>query len=176
MKKILRLIFLVFIGIAVTATAMAVNINVTIPGSETASSTNPCTTVVNFYWFALLISGILAFGAIVYGGIKYALASGNPSGQSEGKEWIMGALWGILLLAGAYLILNVVNPELTKCELPQLSQLQTSNSTSDQSCQNQFGPNSIWLGKTLPGDTFPTGCICKDGYKWNTDGTTCIVK
>ncbi len=80
----------------------------------------PGECVNNFYKFALLISGILAFGAIVYGGVKYTFAAGNPSGQSEGKEWVKGALLGLLLLGGAYLILRTINPELVDLSLAEL--------------------------------------------------------
>lgn len=75
--------------------------------------------VNNFYQLALAISGLLAFGAIVYGGIKYTAAAGSPSGQTEGKEWITGALWGLLLLAGAVILLNTINPDILRVGLPQ---------------------------------------------------------
>jgi hypothetical protein len=118
-------------GTASAITVKAASINVNIPGSQAVSASNPCTTVINFYWFALMISGILAFGAIVWGGIKYSLAAGNPSGQTEGREWIMGALLGILLLASTYLVLSIINPALITCQIPQLSQLpQTATSSS----------------------------------------------
>ncbi len=111
-------------------------INYQIPGAQAYSATNPCTTIINFYWFALLVSGILAFGAIVWGGIKYAMAAGNPSGQSEGKEWIMGALLGILLLAGSYFVLNIINPALVTCTLPTLSALPQFSAPSSGGVNN----------------------------------------
>ena len=122
-----------FIALALlilTNTAFAVTINPNLPGVNTNDTpgNQVCGYVFNFYTFALAISGILAFGAIVYGGVKYTLAAGNPSGQNEGKEWIKGALLGLLLLAGAYLILNVINPDLVKCNLPALDQVQSSAS------------------------------------------------
>ena len=93
--------------------AHAVTISTAIPGSyANSTSSSPGAFVANFYQFALLIGGILAFGAIVFGGIKYVASAGNPSAQSDGKEWIWGALIGLLLLAGAYLILKVINPQL----------------------------------------------------------------
>jgi hypothetical protein len=96
-------------------------ISTNIPGVSAAG--NPCDFVFSFYKFAMMISGVLAFGAIVYGGVKYTLAAGNPSGQSEGKEWVKGALLGLFLLVSAYLILNVINPDLTKCTLPQFPKI-----------------------------------------------------
>jgi hypothetical protein len=98
-----------------TGSALAVTISTNIPGMTAAGS--PSEFVDSFYKFSLMISGVLAFGAIVYGGVKYTLAAGNPSGQSEGKDWIKGALTGLLLLIGAYTILNIINPDLTKLAL-----------------------------------------------------------
>jgi hypothetical protein len=100
-----------------------ISINPNIPGMQNISTTGPCGWIVNFYVFALIIAGILAFGAIVYGGIKYSLSVGNPPSQSEGRSWIWGALLGLLLLACAWLILYTINPNLTKCTLPQLSKV-----------------------------------------------------
>ena len=49
--------------------AHAVTISTAIPGSNlNSTSTAPGAYIANFYQFALLIGGILAFGAIVFGG------------------------------------------------------------------------------------------------------------
>ncbi len=101
-----------------------VKISTAIPGTNANSTSSaPGAFIANFYQFALMIGGILAFGAIVYGGVRYVASAGNPSAQSDGKEWIMGALIGLLLLAGVYLILNVVNPQLANLNLPPLNQI-----------------------------------------------------
>jgi len=70
-----------------------------------------------------LIAGLLAFGAIVYGGVKYVTSAGNPSSQGEAKEWMWSALLGLLLLICAYLILATINPNLVHLDLPTLSQV-----------------------------------------------------
>jgi hypothetical protein len=98
--------------------AATITINTNLPG------TSPTNTipgmVMNFYNFALIIAGMLAFGAIVYGGIKYAIGKGNPSSESEGRSWITAALLGLLLLAGAYIVLYTVNPEIVSLNIPSL--------------------------------------------------------
>ncbi len=100
----------------------AVTINVKLPTWQppgtTAPVAGPLGFVQQFYNFGLMIGGILAVGAIVYGGIKYTFAAGNPSGQSEGKEWVKSALLGLLLLALATLILKTINPTLATPTLP----------------------------------------------------------
>ena len=135
-----------------------------------------------FYQFALMIGGVLAFGAIVYGGILYAASAGNPSKQSEGKEWIKSALFGLLLLAGAYLILYTINPNLVNLGLPTLQSvnIQTpsvgANCTSPsfacgqtccvppQTCASQPGTgNPVCLGQnplTAPPGSCNNGVMC----------------
>ncbi len=98
------------------AHAADITINSNLPG--TSSSTSVSGVIQNFYSFALAIAGILAFGVIVWGGIKYATGGGNPSAESDAKSWITGALLGLLLLAGAYLILQTVNPALVSLQNP----------------------------------------------------------
>jgi hypothetical protein len=122
--------------------AKAVTISMTVPGSVPNSTSTPGAYVANFYQFALRIGGILAFGVIVYGGVRYMVSSGNPSGQSDAKEWIEAALLGLLLLAGAYFILDVINPQLINLSLP------TITSISQTACSG-----------TTPG-TCPSGFTC----------------
>lgn len=125
-KGYLSLLFLVA-AISAAAPVFAVTISPTIPGmlSAATSTTSPGAFVAGFYQFALMIGGVLAFGAIVYGGVLYAASAGNPSKQSEGKDWVKSALLGLLLLAGAYLILNTINPNLVNLGLPTLSAVNT---------------------------------------------------
>lgn len=116
-----------FVLVALAQTQAAITINPNIPGVQGTAQIGPCGWIVNFYNFALLFSGILAFGAIVFGGFLYATSAGNPSRQSEGRSWIESALLGLLLLAGAYAILYTVNPALTSCSLPTLTGIQDSS-------------------------------------------------
>jgi hypothetical protein len=125
MKKILKLFTAATALAAFTLCAIkasAVSISTNIPGASSAAS-NPIEFVSNFYNFALSIGGILAFGAIVYGGLKYAISADNPTKQSDAKSWITDALWGLLLLFSAYLILRTINPNLVNLSLPTLEPL-----------------------------------------------------
>jgi len=113
--------------------ALAVTISPSIPGMTEAAttSTSPGAFVSGFYNFALMIGGVLAFGAIVYGGVLYAASMGNPGRQSEGKEWVKSALLGLLLLAGAYLILYTINPNLVNLSLPTLQTVNIQSQGGD---------------------------------------------
>lgn len=66
----------------------------------------------DLYKFAYGISGIIAVGMIVFGAIYYTTSGDSPQRANEGKDYIFSALWGLGLLAGSYLILNTINPQL----------------------------------------------------------------
>lgn len=114
------------------ALATNISINPGLPGINNVSTTGPAGWVAGFYNFALLIAGILAFGAIVYGGFKVATSAGDAHRASEGRAWIWSSLLGLLLLGCAWLILNTINPNLTKLQVPTLSTVSTqSNNTNN---------------------------------------------
>jgi hypothetical protein len=113
---------LVFLLPAFAFAQAKLSISGNLPGVP-ANPTDPGAWINGFYTLALMLGGVLAFGAVVYGGVLYSASAGNPSKQSEGKEWIWAALTGLLLLAGAWLVLNTINPTLTNVSFPTLSGL-----------------------------------------------------
>ena len=95
----MRTRFAVILGLVfspITAFAASqITISAALPGKlSNVASSGPGAFISNFYQYAPFISGILAFGAIVYGGLKYAWARGNPSGETEARAWIWSALLG----------------------------------------------------------------------------------
>jgi hypothetical protein len=162
MKKVFYALVTIIASSPLASIAHAVAIN--IPGTSPNSSSTPGAFVANFYQFALMIGGVLAFGIIVYGGVRYMASVGNPSGQSDAREWIEAALLGLLLLVGAYFILNVVNPKLTTLSMPTLptvNVVQTGTGVCNNiTCQSGFVP------VTVGGDTNSPSCVCE-----NANGT-----
>ncbi|MDP3014815.1 MAG: hypothetical protein Q8N28_00080 [bacterium] len=73
--------------------------------------------VNNFYKIALGFAGASALGVLIYGAILWTL-SGAVTSKQDAKEWISGALWGLALLLGAYLILWTINPQLIELKDP----------------------------------------------------------
>ncbi|MGD1003728.1 MAG: hypothetical protein ABR884_04120 [Minisyncoccia bacterium] len=131
-KYIFFSILLFALGLFIASAAFAqtqITISTSVPGTypPTSGTGGPGAFVANFYQFALMIGGVLAFGVVVYGGVKYMASAGNPSGQSDAKEWIEAALLGLLLLVGAYFILSVINPQLLNLNLPSLTPVNISS-------------------------------------------------
>jgi hypothetical protein len=169
MKKIFLASIILTLGIVVSASVVipgiasaqnqaTISINPNIPGVNNISTTGPCGWIVNFYDFALLIAGILAFGAIVYGGVKAATSVGNPHGISEGRAWIYSALLGLLLLGSAYLILYTINPNLTKCQLPTLSTAYTPSVLGGLFSSNPSAPPAPGAPSAVSGQCAGGAC------------------
>lgn len=95
-------VLLFFFSILLASTAEAAEIEVPIASQ-----------IAGFYKWALGIGGLVALGIIVFGGILYTVSAGNASKQDDAKQWVTGALIGLILLFGSYLILNTINPNLT---------------------------------------------------------------
>ncbi|MFH1192963.1 MAG: pilin [Candidatus Jorgensenbacteria bacterium] len=87
----------------------------------TVDKGNISQAIVRIYQFAVAIAGIMAAGMIVAGSLYISASAGSPDKQSEGKDMITSAVWGIVLLFGSYLILNTVNPRLIALEQPYVA-------------------------------------------------------
>ena len=151
MKKIFYSLSAVLATLPFALVAHATTISMNIPGTAPNSSSTPGAFVANFYQFALMIAGVLAFGVIVYGGVKYMTSAGNPSGQGDAKEWIEAALLGLLLLVGAYFILNVVNPQLTNLALPPVTPVKITAAPTTGSGGVTGQQGIVWCNSTTDG-------------------------
>ncbi len=79
--------------------------------------------VNNIYNLAYLIGGLLAFGAVVYGAVRYTFSGGNPAAQSDARDQLTQAAFGLLLLLGSYVVLNTISPNLTSFTFPSLKKV-----------------------------------------------------
>ena len=67
---------------------------------------------INFlYSLSIGIAGLLAVIKIIVAGVKY-MFSDVITDKGSAKKEIQGALFGLLLILGAYIILNTINPQL----------------------------------------------------------------
>ena len=149
------LILSILVLFATTGIASAQQINVTFgePSLGIASTSVPY-FLRDFYLLAVGIAGVLAVGAIVIGGIMYSI-SGAVDKKGLGKEIILGALWGLVLLLAAYVILRTVNPRLVELELQDLEKV------GIQRCGDIEG--LPWCVKNQPEINPETGeCQCKN--------------
>ncbi len=103
------------------------------------------TYLPNIFNLMVGIAAALAFIMITWGGVTYA-TSDALSTKSEGKNYIENAVWGLLLVIGAWVILNTINPQILNFDLvlPK-SNIQTAPGVS------VGGGGSGGGGQALPG-------------------------
>ncbi len=63
--------------------------------------------------YAIGIVGIIAVIVLMIGGVIWLTSAGNPNQVGQAKKMIAGSLVGLFLVFGSYLILYLVNPNLT---------------------------------------------------------------
>ncbi|OGY44030.1 MAG: hypothetical protein A3B89_04390 [Candidatus Buchananbacteria bacterium RIFCSPHIGHO2_02_FULL_40_13] len=59
------------------------------------------------------ISGVLALVAFIYGGITWMTSSGDTAKITKGKNMMIWAVWGIVIIFASYAILSFVFKALT---------------------------------------------------------------
>lgn len=92
--------------------------NISIPGSDfTAGGTGVEVTdrtigdyiTAVYVWFAGA-AGVLAVFMVMFGGFQWVTAAGNAGRIGQAKETITGAVVGLVLLLGSYVLLNTISP------------------------------------------------------------------
>jgi len=76
-----------------------------------------------FYYFIVGISGFSAFFMFVWGGFQWTYSQGDASKIGEAKDKLTSAVIGVLIVLSAYLILQVINPDLITLSLPSINKL-----------------------------------------------------
>jgi hypothetical protein len=119
MKKIfIILIVVILVGGLFTFTAFAQSNNYTVlaplPGIN--SSTNLTDYVPAMFNLLIGLSAVFAVLMIVIGGFQY-MSTDAIQGKSAGKERIKNAIFGLVLVIGAWLILYTINPKLLTLDL-----------------------------------------------------------
>ena len=70
------------------------------------------------YYLVVGISGLVAFVMLVWGGIQWMTSTGNPTAIGDAQDRIKKALLGLLLVLASFLIIQIINPELTILRSP----------------------------------------------------------
>jgi hypothetical protein len=116
MSRFTKIIVLILVSLPATALAQEPAVYkplVNILGGETPSFD----AYINLlYTTSITLAALLAVVKIIIAGAKYML-SDVISNKGEALGEIKGALLGLLLIVGAYLILNVINPQLLTNDL-----------------------------------------------------------
>ena len=74
--------------------------------------------------FSVIIAGLVAFGALIYGGFSYLTSTGSPAKIADAKDRILSAFLGLIILLCSYLILYTINPQLVQFQLDELEKIE----------------------------------------------------
>ncbi len=102
----------------------------------------------------ITIGGLFAVVMIVVAGIGYMISE-SAVDIEKAKHRAQAALWGLLLLAGSWLILNTINPKLLEFNLNALEELRTMLPGNNSGPAIYAAPTPV--GATGPSLTIPGG-------------------
>jgi len=124
-KPVLFTIILISIFAALGGLVFAQQVDVNypdIPGADTPekNKTDVADYVKYAFNFALIASGIIALGVLVWAGFKYFTSAGSPQKMKDARDRIAAVLIGLVILFGSYIILTTINPNLVIFNLPRV--------------------------------------------------------
>lgn len=118
-----------------------------------------------FYYFIVGIAGLAAFTMLVWGGVQWLTSAGNPSKITSAKDRLTSALLGLLIILGSWLILQVINPDLTTLTLPGLPGV---------AGQERGGPGPQEMGEAPAGCNFVLDEEGNPTKEWECPVKPCI--
>lgn len=184
-KKILAVIFLLFISIFVISPDLAGAANyrplVAIPGVN--ANAGLMDYLNGIYTFLISIVGILAMAVLVYGGLRYVTSAGNTASIGDAKESINAALVGLILALTSWLIFSTINQDILVLKPVGVGLLGKYTAGATNICAIGSGsgatasPCECLDGKKVySSDGAPGDCkvICSDKTKANDNNYHCI--
>ena len=80
-------------------------------------------TIVNFSRLIVVLTGSAALLVFIYGGIMWIIAAGNQERIQKGKAALQAAAIGIVIIFGAWLLVNTIILALTKGEVGEIAKI-----------------------------------------------------
>lgn len=78
-----------------------------VPGAIPSNTT--LNSIIQFIITLMIVAGtIIAIAFLIYGGIKWVMSGGDKSGVEAARNHIVAAIVGLVIILGAFLILNIV--------------------------------------------------------------------
>src|SRR3989344_1449254 len=134
MKKIILFsIFFLFFGLAPHVFAEGFVPLAGIPGltqGATADTAGLANFFNNLYKFAIGMASVLAIIMIIWGGLQYATQD-IPGAKQEGKDRILQAILGLILVLSPALVFSIINPNILNLSI-NLPKLDTKTATHRQ--------------------------------------------
>jgi hypothetical protein len=92
----------------------------TIAGITISSSTTASEYIVYFFNLAIASGAFIAGAVLFMAGVDYVSSRGEPAKIQDAKNKIKNAFLGLIILLSSFMILNIINPQLTSIKIDQL--------------------------------------------------------
>jgi len=168
------LLVVVLIPTSVFAEEAANNFLVGIPG--VGDPTGDFDGYINaIYAMFISLAALLAVVKIVIAGVKYMFTDIVPQ-KTQAKQDIQGALFGLLIVLGAVLILTVINPDLTNFNL-DTDMIERPDRNNDRNVNEELSDREIAVRENeVRRNCVKIGCadeifLCKNGGFFESDPT-----
>ena len=111
-KHFIIITLLIFCSLFAVHFALAgYTLEVGLPGVDKGTEVDLVQYINYLYLFSLSLVGVAALVSLIIGGFMYML-SDTVTSKDKAREYISGAIYGLILALAAYLILNTINPDL----------------------------------------------------------------
>jgi hypothetical protein len=120
MKKTGNIIRISLLGTMFISPAFAAMQYPEIGGITISSSTTAAEYIVYFFNLSIAVGAFVAGAVLFMAGIDYVSARGEPAKLESAKNKIKNAFLGLIILLAAFMILNIINPQLTNIKINQL--------------------------------------------------------
>lgn len=176
-KNFLVLLFLTFLSVGIfsfisqtNAAGLDYTLLEKIPGGPTSGSDLP-SYVLAIYNLALAIVVLSAVFMVSIGGFMYLTSAGNTSAMHTAKEVIFDALIGLVIALVAWLLLNIINPDLTNVSINGLSPVPVVPTTATPPAPGSGGAPGTCGGYAVRGIS---SSQCNDASQALTDLLKCM--
>lgn len=104
-------LILVVVLLLIVNFALARELEQPLPGEQAPTTTEATLGEYISYIFQLsiMVAGFIAFGVFIYAGFRYLTSAGSPVAKKAAKKQMLGAIIGVALLLGSYLILRLIH-------------------------------------------------------------------
>ena len=138
-KKII--IFLVILGIfSVSSVVLALQVSwPSSPAGTRLTDDSQLGDLIKYlYEWGIFLGGLAAFIALLIAGFQYLTSVGDPARMKDAMDRIKSAFFGLVLLLGSWLILNIISSQFTTFP-PLKLEAPTSTKTPYQICETVAG-------------------------------------
>ncbi len=137
-----------------------------------------------FYNYGLSIGGILAAIVLMAGGVIWLTSAGSSDKVSQAKDLIMGSITGLILLFGAWIMLNTINPDLLNFKIQTINNIEKilqgccqytdkAEMTNSKKCEEGGGQFLTKVSDKFRGDRYYS--LADNGKKCSLPGC-CVTK